>query len=413
MQPLVDRLTTYAFDPLNAQHNFNLALEYDKLGQTAGAVSFYLRAAEFSADPLLAYEALLKCAKCFNSQGSRNYTTRGLLQHAASLLPLRPEAHFLLSQFHEQQQEWKESYLVACFGIAATDMDTKNSPLQTNVGYPGKHGLLFQKAVASWWVGMTNQSREILFDLKANYKMDPVHATAVDNNLKNIGYPTELTIYTDGKARQLRYKFPGYDKIEKNFSQSFQDMFVLSMTNGKHNGFYLEVGSSFPFHTNNTALLETQFGWKGVSMDIDKECVQQFFNERKNTVMCVDATQVDFEQLLDSMPIGRDIDYLQLDADPPDVTLAILKRIPFHKYRFAVITFEHDFYRDPTVRPASRQLLTDLGYKLVVSDVAFNKQKNSFEDWWVHPALVDPAIVERMTDLSEEPKFVNDYIFSG
>ncbi len=404
-------LAQYALDPHNAEKNFALGYAYELAGQTAAAVSFYLRAAEKSHTELLSYEALIRCAQCFNSQGSRKYTIRGLLQHAISLIPTRPEAYFIMSRFHESNSEWQECYLTSCIGLSVADKE--QTPTQTDLGYVGKYGLLFQKAVASWWLGLCNQARYIMLDLKSNYAMDAIHTAAVENNIKNIGYPTAPTVYDESKARKLRYKFPGYDKIKKNHSQSFQDIFVLSMLNGKRNGTYLEIGSSFPFHTNNTALLETEFGWRGVSMDIDKDAVKQFFKERKNTVLCLDATQVDFEQLLAGYPLETDIDYLQLDADPPEVTLAILKRIPFHKYRFAVITFEHDSYRNPSVKKESRDYLQSLGYRLVVSDVAFNKEKNSFEDWWVHPALVDPAIVARMEDLSLEPKFCVDYIFQN
>lgn len=406
---LQQALEVFAHDPRNADANYNLALIYDAMGQSAGAVSFYLRAAEKTSDPLLSYECLLRLAKCFEGQGSRNFTTRGLIQHAISVLPNRPEAYFILSRHYEYISEWRDSYMVSCIGLLFADSDLP--PLRNPVYYPGKYGLLFQKGVASWWVGLTNQARHIMKDLKDHYKMDHVHTTAVDNNIKNIGYPAPLTLYDATKIRAFRYKFPGLETISQNHSQAFQDMFVLAMLNGKRNGTYLEVGSSFPFHTSNTALLETKFDWKGISMDIDKDCVAQFFKERKNTVLCLDATKVNFEELLDSSPLGRDIDYLQLDADPPEVTLEILHRIPFHKYRFAVITYEHDSYRDPSTKPASREYLQSHGYQLVVSDISFNEEGCSFEDWWVHPALVNPDIVQRMVDVSDGPKFVVDYIF--
>ena len=35
---------------------------------------------------------------------------------------------------------------------------------------------------------------------------------------------------------KLKYKFPGAEDIENNYSQSFQDMFVLTMLDGKKEG---------------------------------------------------------------------------------------------------------------------------------------------------------------------------------
>ena len=72
------------------------------------------------------------------------------------------------------------------------------------------------------------------------------------------------------------------EKVERNFSESYQDMFILSMLNGKRNGTYLEIGAGNSFYGNNTALLETQFDWTGVSLDIEESFVEGFTKDRKN-----------------------------------------------------------------------------------------------------------------------------------
>ena len=58
----------------------------------------------------------------------------------------------------------------------------------------------------------------------------------------------------------LRHKFPGAENIENNYSQAFQDMFVLSMLDGKRNGTYVEIGGDHPVVINNSYLLESEFG---------------------------------------------------------------------------------------------------------------------------------------------------------
>jgi len=212
-------------------------------------------------------------------------------------------------------------------------------------------------------------------------------------------------------CNDLRYKFKGCEDITKNYAQSYQDMFVLSILDGKRNGTYLEIGCADPFYNNNTALLETQFGWDGVSIDIDQNETQKFSQERGNEVLCVDATMLDYSEVLGE---PKDIDYLQIDCDPPYVTFAILQRIPFDTHRFATITFEHDMYADTEhdIRAKSRKYLESQGYELVVSDVAFDKT-NSYEDWWVHPDLVDAEIVWKMQDLSEGATYCQDYMLPG
>jgi tetratricopeptide (TPR) repeat protein len=52
--------------------NFALALEYENMGQTGAAISFYLRAAERSRNDLEQYEALLRMALCFAKQKTRD-----------------------------------------------------------------------------------------------------------------------------------------------------------------------------------------------------------------------------------------------------------------------------------------------------------------------------------------------------
>lgn len=388
--------------------NFALGQEYEAQGQTGSAISFYLRTAERSANDLQQYHALLRMALCFERQQTRDDTESVILQKAIALQPRRPEAYFLLARLYEWQKKWHDSYFVASVGCNTADFNA--APLGTDLQYPGEYALWFQKAVALWWVGNCDESRELFYHLKVTYKMNELFTQAVDNNLKNLGYPFTHTAYSKNQHDQLRCHFPGSDRIEQNFSQSFQDLFVLAATQGKTSGTYVEIGSAEPFKGNNTALLETGFGWRGLSIDIDRTKVEQFMAERKNWVLCVDATKVDFEKILANAMLPRVIDYLQVDCDPPETTFEILKRIPWQQYKFAVITFEHDYYWNQSVRDASRQFLREQGYELVVSDVAYNKI-HSYEDWWVHPDLVDRAVINQLQDLSPNIKYAPDYIF--
>jgi hypothetical protein len=105
-------------------------------------------------------------------------------------------------------------------------------------------------------------------------------------------------------------------------------------------------------------------------------------------------------------------DYLQLDIEPSQHTLIALKRIPFEKYKFKVITFETDLYRDgDQVRNESRKFLLNHGYELVAGDVLtgyYPGQLLPYEDWWVHPEFVDRTIVDFFKNRSSQnsdPRF--------
>lgn len=193
--------------------------------------------------------------------------------------------------------------------------------------------------------------------------------------------------YVKEDFENLKYKFLKAESIENNYSQAFQDMFVLSMLDGKRNGFYVEVGGDHPSTINNTYLLETEFDWKGISFEIREESVNFYNESRKNKCLCADATKVHYIKVFEENNFPNQIDYLQLDIEPAHQTLAALKQLDLKKYRFSVITFETDAYMgNSNVIDESRSILFDSGYELIASNVC--NQGNPFEDWYVDPSVI-------------------------
>jgi len=170
-------------DPFNSNLNFAVAVEYERINQTASAVSFYLRTAEFSTTPKdpMVYAALLKMAHCFDDQKDRIATVTNCLLQAITYDSNRPEGYFLLSQFYERQNQWQESYTWAQVGLDKPEY----APLPVDVGYLGRYCLEFQKAVAAYWIGRGNES-EYLLRVLLNTNIDPQYANAVKYNLERI-----------------------------------------------------------------------------------------------------------------------------------------------------------------------------------------------------------------------------------
>jgi len=210
----------------------------------------------------------------------------------------------------------------------------------------------------------------------------------------------------------LRNVFPGAESIVSNFAQADQDIFVLSMLNGKRNGTWLEIGCAWPQHISNTALLE-QFGWHGVSLDSYQTVLDLWPGVRTTEPVHQCAYKANWIELLQQKGITQtDIDYLSLDCDPAEQTLDILHRIPFDRLRFAVITFEHDCHAcGDSVKNASRQYLQDYGYQLVAANISDWGQVRDYEDWWVHPALVDPALIQSHTAVDATTKPYETYLY--
>lgn len=412
-------LVTYINDPDDPEINYELALFYDGIGQTAAAMSYYLRTVERSENKLLQYECLIRASMCYDKQGTRRFTVKGLIQNAMIVLPERPEAHFLLARYYERHGgdgSWKDCYQTAC--IAEEFCDRNPVPLRTEVDYPGFYGILFEKAISAWWCGLCDESRDLLQELLDTDDIDEVYRKIIIENLDRIiggnNSLPKLNWYSNKKYKKLRYKFKDSKKIKKNFAESYQDMFVLSMLNGKNNGTYLEIGAGNSFYGNNTALLETEFGWNGVALDINENFVEAHNNERKHNCLLKDALKVNYERLLMGLDMPENIDYLQLDCDPPEVTYKILLNMPFETHKFAVITYEHDYYCDDTksFRDKSRKYLESFGYKLVVDNISPNENK-PYEDWWIHPDLIEDDIVKKMMCVDGETKKAENYMLNS
>jgi hypothetical protein len=52
--------------------------------------------------------------------------------------------------------------------------------------------------------------------------------------------------------------------LEKSKAQLRQDLFVLSETHYKRNGYFVEFGAANGIDLSNTYLLETEFSWSGI-----------------------------------------------------------------------------------------------------------------------------------------------------
>jgi hypothetical protein len=199
----------------------------------------------------------------------------------------------------------------------------------------------------------------------------------------------------------LRHKFPGAEKIQRNYSGVMHDMFILSALNGKRDGTYVEIGGGLPCIGNNTWLLESEFNWRGISFDLDKEEKVDLYNKiRRNKCFCENACTLDVDKFLIENNLGPHIDYLQIDIDPANQSLQALKNIPLDKYSFSIIHFEHEFCHNNNeyFGNSAYEYLTSHGYKLAVKNL-----HDASEDWYYNPNTVDLDI---MSKLIREETFV-------
>ena len=195
--------------------------------------------------------------------------------------------------------------------------------------------------------------------------------------------------------------------------QSLQDKFVVNVSGQKHGGTFLEIGSNDPILINNTYILEKAYNWTGIMLEYSDQWLEQYRQHRPQSIHIIkDARQIDYDQLLSENNMPSDIDYLQVDIEVSNgSTLEALKKLDneaMDRYRFAIITFEHDRYIGPHVdetRRQSREIFKRRGYHMVFSDIS--NCGNAYEDWYVHPDLVDMEYVTALKGRNLDKYVVN------
>ena len=405
-------INKFVSNTLDPQYNYNLGLEYFADGHFASAMTFFLRSAELGdaseyKNKNLIYESLIYVAECLSKMGRRKTSLKTALLNAIAFDPKRCEAYYMLSQWSEIVSDYHNCLAMAYLSLEMHTIQ-KNEGIEELLGIKD-YKIKYQIAFSLWWVGRFNESRNAFFALSNDYgtSMDDSYIEMVQGNITRLGSGDKFIPYTQDKKESLKFKFDGYEKLERNYSQTLQDMFIMYMTQGKRNGTYLEIGSADPSYGNNTKILEDTFNWVGTGIEILANEVEKHKEERKNPVICANALEVDYNELLKSMSKeygnGGVFDYLQVDCEPPSVSFDILKMIPFDKYKFAVVTFEHDYYADisKSIRTESRAYMESKGYVLAIGNVSMNDDC-PYEDWWVHPELVDKKVLDKIQNKDNE-----------
>lgn len=194
--------------------------------------------------------------------------------------------------------------------------------------------------------------------------------------------------------------------------QANQDKFVLNILKEKKNGYFLEIGSNHPININNSYLLEKQYDWRGIMIEYNGSFLDLYKIHRPNSIHIInDATKVDYTNIFEQNNLPLSFDYLQIDLEADNgstiKTLQKLDNEVFDTYKFATITFEHDIYHTnfDNTRLKSRDIFKKRGYVCVFEDIN-NQGGDPYEDWYVHPDLVDMNYVNNLIEINKK-NYVN------
>ena len=233
-------------------------------------------------------------------------------------------------------------------------------------------------------------------------------SSALERNSRALHDQAFLACMPDGHVGRL-FRLLGISR-----SQIRQDLFALSTLGFKREGFFVEFGATNGVDLSNTWLLEREFGWTGIlaeparcwhealarnrSCRIDNRCVwtrsgeMLRFEEGQNPDMSTlrqfrdadhhgrhrraassyEIETVSLVDLLDAHQAPEEIDFLSIDTEGSE--FEILSAFDFNRYRFQVITCEHNF---SPLRGELLALLESKGYRRTLEDVS------QFDDWYV------------------------------
>lgn len=195
------------------------------------------------------------------------------------------------------------------------------------------------------------------------------------------------------------------------WSQAWQDECVINMLNFKRNGFFLDIGSGGGMGQSNSYFFESEMGWKGICVERGVGYTEHYKNNRPDCVfMNEDATEIDYYALLEKHQFPTRLDYLSVDID--ESSIKVLRRLPMDKYRFSVITIEHDAYRfQDQLRAEERSIINGCGgYSLLFPNVLVPLGCGMgpdlpFEDWWVDTSVFD---MDKLHKYCGENKYPDD-----
>tara|TARA_B100001778_G_C18601082_1_gene637262 strand:- start:2021 stop:2686 length:666 start_codon:yes stop_codon:yes gene_type:complete len=210
--------------------------------------------------------------------------------------------------------------------------------------------------------------------------------------------------------------------MNKFNGQAEQDKFILNILNFKKNGYFIEIGSNHPVSINNTYLLEKDYNWKGIMIEYSNKWLNGYKQLRQNSIHIInDATKIDYKKMFQNNDVPNNIDYLQIDLEPANgSTLATLKKIDnevMDNHKFATITFEHDCRKDlyhldiiQKTRIESRKILKERGYFCLFEDIHNFHPDYTYEDWYVHPELVNMDYVRLLKNKNLKNYTENSYL---
>lgn len=212
---------------------------------------------------------------------------------------------------------------------------------------------------------------------------------------------------TEGAGWNLRFLEAVHSASKPFHAQLLQDAFVLMATGGRRKGQFVEIGVGDGVYLSNTLTLERDFGWRGLLVEANPYFWPAIEEARPLALLAKTAAMpqavgpcsfhhipsfpeisslsefasgdnhdrsVFVEHQVESVAVGdllrdsgirKDVDYISIDVEGPDVE--ILEAVLAAGYRPRVLTIEHNRVQDRIDR--IKALIRD-DYEVVLSSAS-------------------------------------------
>jgi tetratricopeptide (TPR) repeat protein len=393
---------TYAINPYNSKNIIAVADYFEQNNLLGMAATEYLRAAEYSSNDDETYACMLKVYELYQQEKLDSLLCEQILEKLIALYPGRPEAYYYYA-LRVTGYDAERSYMYASMGLQNASIDLV--PLPLDFSYKSIAQLYYHKAMVGWWCGKPEESRELFNLLLSDYIDDlpDYERSSAAHNLYTITVNDVVEVRPPCDITTFKTQVPILGQFPYVTSRSYQDFFVLSLLDGKTDGFFVEVGVDGPVHKNNTYMLENYLGWHGIAFkpreSVDEYALQRTITTHSNKVESVYSFD---KRLSDVAPTDKIIDYLHFNFGIDGNYEKFLNDFPFSSYLFRVVTISHNDFADhsKTIKNKSREIMQSLGYTLVAGNIAING-KYSYEDWWVFEDLVNTDVVNQIKQSSD------------
>lgn len=173
-------------DPYEAINAFVLGERYFNKGCWASALGFFLRAAEFTDNPILEYNAFYMVCRSFANKNTNPECEGKMWKQLINLNPKRPEGWASMAGYHSWRNQHHEAYFYLKLGYELADewVDYKLA----NTSHCTKKDFKINLTLFGGSYGLIKEKKELLKDFK--------------NNKDN--YPKQLHGYMESQVK--RYK---------------------------------------------------------------------------------------------------------------------------------------------------------------------------------------------------------------